>query len=114
MIESLLQRTAGIAPRAATRARESRGPDARVGGRSATFLARDTATAIEHGAAIAVAGAVERAVVESRRELEGAAPLVILTGGGAAQLRRLLPIPCIEMPDLVLRGIALHAGLALR
>ena len=104
MIESLLQRTAGIAPRA-------RGASRR---RAASLFARDTAAAIEQGAAHAVAGAVERAIVACRRELGGAAPLVILTGGGAAELRRLLRIKCTEVPDLVLKGIALHAGLALR
>lgn len=122
MIESLLERTAGIARRAGAargargmrRARDPSGAETRVRSRSATFLARDTAAAIAQGAAIAVAGAVERAIVDSRRALAGAAPLLILTGGGAAQLRRLLRVRCIDMPDLVLRGIALHAGLALR
>lgn len=122
MIESLLRRTAGIARRADTRrdaratirAVGSKHGDARVGSRFASLLARDTATAIERGAASAVAGAIELAIAESSRELEGAAPLVILTGGGAAAIRRHVRSPCVEVPDLVLKGIALHAGLALR
>ena len=122
MIESLLLRTAGIARRAgaprgarsASPARDRGRMNVRLGTRSARFLARDTATAIELGAANAVAGAVERAIAASSRELEGATPLVVLTGGGSAELRRLLHTPCIDVPDLVLRGIAVHAGLALR
>jgi type III pantothenate kinase len=114
MIESLLRRTAGIAHRARGRARGSSGATSSAGRRSASLFARDTAAAIEQGAAQAVAGAVERAIAASRRQLGGAAPLVILTGGGAADLRPLLRVRCIEVPDLVLRGIALHAGLALR
>lgn len=125
MMESLLRQTAGIARRVrradasrdsltTSRARNSSRTDTRAGRSSASFLARDTATAIRQGAANAVAGAVERAIAESGRELADAVPLVILTGGGAAELRRLLHVRCIEIPDLVLRGIALHAGLALR
>lgn len=108
MIESLLRRTAGIAHRAqrSSAARPRRGL-------GAGMFARDTASAIERGAWQAVAGAVERAVREARREL-GAAPLVILTGGGASELRRLVDLRHVEVPDLVLRGIALHAGLALK
>jgi type III pantothenate kinase len=122
MIESLLRGTAGIARRArgssqsaaSIPAREARRAASRARNRSTSGFARDTATAIEQGAAYAVAGAVEHAIASSRRELGGSAPLVILTGGGAAKLRRLLRVRCIEVPDLVLRGIALHAGLALR
>lgn len=122
MIESLLQRTAGIArrTRGLSRARlssasrlVSRG-GARAGRRSMRFLARDTAAAIEQGASNAIAGAVERAIAACRRQLSEAAPLVILTGGEATELRRALRLPCLEVPDLVLRGIALHGGLALR
>ena len=108
MMESLLRETAGIARRARV---SSRGGAA---SRSMALFARDTAAAIEQGAVHAVAGAVERAIAASRQQLGGATPLVILTGGGAAELRRLLRVRCIEAPDLVLRGIALHAGLALR
>lgn len=122
MVESLLRRTAGIARRArasnavgaASRARASSHAELRLGSRSESFLARDTARALEQGAANAVLGAVERALIECDRELEGVAPLVVLTGGGAAALRRRLRVGCTEVPDLVLRGIALHAGLALR
>src|SRR6185437_3966355 len=85
MIEGLLQRTAGIARRArgASRGTGSSRGASRAGRRAASLFARDTAAAIEQGAAHAVAGAVERAIAASRRQLGGAAPLVILTGGGA-------------------------------
>jgi hypothetical protein len=38
---------------------------------------------------------------------------VILTGGGAARVRRQLRVPHVEIPDLVLAGIAVHTGLEL-
>jgi hypothetical protein len=38
----------------------------------------------------------------------------MLTGGGAAGLRRLLRVPHVEVQNLVLAGIAVHAGLELR
>jgi len=114
MMESLLRQTAGIARRARGSSRGGVPSRAGVPSRSGAIFARDTAAAIEQGAVHAVAGAVERAIAASRQELGGAPPLVILTGGGAAELRRLLRVRCIEVPDLVLRGIALHAGLALR
>lgn len=109
MIESLLRRTAGIAQRA--RGARGAGP-ARRGAARGPF-ARDTAAAIEHGAREALVGAVERVIAESHRLL-GAAPLVIVTGGGGGELRRLIHYPTVEIADLVLQGIALHAGLALR
>src|SRR5581483_12290196 len=67
MVEILLRRTAGIARRAdasraagaANRARDSSHRGARLGRRAESFLARDTASAIEQGAANAVLGAVE-------------------------------------------------------
>ncbi|GEM_PF-92007 len=113
MVESLLQRTVGIAPRA--RGVSSARPRSSMRGsrRGASLFACNTAAAIEQGALQAVAGAVDRAIAASRAQL-GEAPVVILTGGGAAELRRLLCVRLIEAPDLVLRGIALHAGLALR
>ncbi|MGH8219239.1 MAG: type III pantothenate kinase [Steroidobacteraceae bacterium] len=114
MVESLLQRTAGIARRARSGRRLRAASRASGSSDSQSFFARDTAAAIEQGAAHAVAGAVERAIASSRRHLGDVAPLVILTGGDAAELRRFLPVRCTEVPDLVLRGIALHAGLALR
>ncbi len=109
MIDSLLSRTAGIA----RRARGASGRPSSHRRRPVRLFARSTAAAIEEGAVHAIAGAAERAIVASRRLL-GVAPLVILTGGGAAELRGLLAVRCVEVPDLVLRGIALRAGLALR
>jgi len=97
MIESLLQDTSGIQRRA--------------GGRSSarTLFARDTRAAIEQGARYAIAGVIDRSVVEARDVL-GSAPVLLLTGGAAPQVRGLLRARHRLVPDLVLRGLALLAG----
>ncbi len=104
MVSSLLAGTAGIG----TRAREST-----VKRRSRALFARSTREAIEEGARYAVAAAVDRAVAEARGVL-GKTPRVLLTGGGADELEPLIRARIIRVPDLVLRGLAAHAGLALR
>ena len=38
-----------------------------------------------------------------------AAPLLLLTGGAAAQLRPYIKSPCRVVPDLVLRGLGVLA-----
>jgi type III pantothenate kinase len=101
MVESLLRRTEGIRRRA-------RGGRVRGG-----LFARNTAAAIERGARYAVAALVERALSEARVALR-ANPLLVLTGGGAGELAPLIRHPHRTVPDLVLRGIALHAGLPVR
>jgi type III pantothenate kinase len=101
MVESLLRRTEGIRRRA------------RGGRIRRDLFARNTAGAIEQGARYAVAALVERAVAEARAAL-GANPLLVLTGGGARELGPLIRRRYLTVPDLVLRGIALHAGLPLR
>ncbi len=107
MVQTLLRSTAGIARRARETARAPRG-----GGRNATDLfARSTRTAIDRGALHAVAAVVDRAVAEARKLL-GAAPVVLLSGGGAERLEPLIRSAHVEVADLVLRGIAVHAGLA--
>jgi len=99
MIASLLHGTHGIR----RRARGARPGGARVRG----LFAPDTASALEAGAAIAAAALVDRAVAEARAF--GARPLVLLTGGGAAQLRTHIKSAVRVIPDLVLRGLAILA-----
>jgi type III pantothenate kinase len=98
MIESLLDGTHGIRRRAAGK---SAGRVVRPGG-----FARDTASALATGAVLASASLIDRAMREARATL-GAMPLLLLTGGAAAQL--LPQSPCRVVPDLVLRGLGVLA-----
>ena len=111
MLQSLLRDTAGIAPRAAARAA------ARRSGADATgtlgLLATDTRQAIELGCLSAAAALVDRTVTDVTRRLKGR-PVVFLTGGGAAAVAPLLRSACKQRDDLVLRGIALLAGIPVR
>jgi type III pantothenate kinase len=96
MVSSLLKDTIGIQRRA-------RGSAA---GR--TLFARNTRAAIEQGARYAAAAAIDRAVIEARRGLKRP-PRLILTGGGAEQVRKLVTTPYRLVPNLVLRGLAAMA-----
>jgi type III pantothenate kinase len=109
MVSSLLKGTAGIGRRAGENTARRR----RRGGRAAQLFARSTRTAIAEGALFAIASAVDRAVVEARRVL-GRTPRLLLTGGGADELEPLIRARHVRVPDLVLRGIAAQAGLAVR
>jgi type III pantothenate kinase len=109
MVSSLLDGTAGIG----RRAREKTGKRPKEGGWRAGLFARSTRAAIEEGARYAVASAVDRAAMEARRVL-GRTPKVLLTGGGADELERLIQARHARVPDLVLRGIAAQAELPLR
>jgi type III pantothenate kinase len=98
MVESLLAGTHGIRRRAqGTR------------GSQKSLFAADTASALAAGAAFAAAAFIDRAVAEAARTL-GRAPLLFLSGGGAAGLRRHLKSRARLVPDLVLRGLAVCAG----
>lgn len=108
MVASLMRDTAGIEPRA----RES-GRRGMPASRIENPFARSTKDAIWQGALHALAASVDRASSRAR-SLLGESPLVVLTGGGARHLDRLIQVRHIEVPDLVLRGVALQAGLALR
>ena len=68
---------------------------------------RNTQAAIAAGIGWGIRGAVARLVAEALEPLGGDAD-VILTGGSAGLVRDALPA-AIEMPDLVLAGIALAA-----
>lgn len=98
MVDSLLTSTSGI------RRRARGGADS---GRS--LFARTTRTAIGQGARYAAAAVVDRAVDEARTLL-GRHPLVLLSGGAASQIKPLLRTPSRAVPDLVLIGLAVWAG----
>ena len=100
MIASLLAGTHGIRRRA-------RGAGGRPPGSRALF-ARDTARALESGASHAAAALIDRAV-QTARAAFGSRPLLILTGGAGQQLRTYIKTPVREVPDLVLRGLAVLA-----
>jgi type III pantothenate kinase len=73
------------------------------------LLGRDTASAVGHGAMLALAAALDRAVRTVATAL-AATPAVYLTGGDAAQLRNWLETAVEQRADLVLEGLALFAA----
>jgi type III pantothenate kinase len=94
MVETLLKRTQGIRRRAQGGARRALGP-----------FGRSTRAAITQGTRFAAAAAIDRAAGEGAAHV-GRRPLVVLTGGGAAEVRPLLESACVTVPDLVLLGLA--------
>ncbi len=111
MLQSLLRDTAGIAPRAAASAAARRGSADSSG--TLGLLATDTRQAIELGCLSAAAALVDRTVTDVTRRLKGR-PVVFLTGGGADAVAPLLRSACKQRDDLVLRGIAILAGIPVR
>jgi type III pantothenate kinase len=97
MIDSLLWGTHGIR----RRARGGRG--------SRGLFARSTRSAIAEGARYAAAAVADRAAFEARA-LVGRMPLVLVTGGAAPEIARLLRAPHRYVPDLVLQGLAVIAS----
>ena len=97
MVDSLLTQTHGIRRRA------------QGGAAGRSFFARSTRAAIQQGAMYAAASVADRAVAEARATL-GQSPLVLLTGGAAPTVRKLLQSPHELVPDLVLRGLAVIAA----
>jgi type III pantothenate kinase len=77
------------------------------------MLADDTATAIELGCLMAAAALVDRTITDVTRTLRGR-PVVFLTGGGADAVAPLLRSACKPREDLVLRGLAILAGIPVR
>ncbi len=73
------------------------------------LLGRDTATAVGHGAMLALASALDRAV-RTVAAAVGAVPRVYLTGGDAMHLREWLETKVEARADLVLEGLALFAA----
>lgn len=94
MVASLLSGTNGIRRRA-----QGLKPSSR------NLFAADTASALAAGSRFAAAAFIDRAVDEAARAL-GSRPLLLLSGGGAAELRRHLRGRPRVVPDLVLRGLA--------
>lgn len=97
MVSTLLAQTHGIRRRA-------RGGAVGTG----ELFGRSTRDAIQQGARYAAAALIDRAVEEACRLL-GRAPLVVITGGGAQEVRPLLSSNSVGVPDLVLRGLAVLA-----
>jgi type III pantothenate kinase len=104
MLASLLERTHGIAQRA-SRARRTR--------RTIAPLADNTRDAIEGGCLLAAVAVIDRTISLLTREL-GVRPVVFLAGGGADTVRPLLKGAIQSCPELVLRGVAAIAGVAIR
>jgi type III pantothenate kinase len=97
MVDSLLTQTHGIRRRA------------QGGAAGRSFFARSTRAAIQQGAMYAAAAVADRAVTEARSAL-GRPPLVLLTGGAAPTFGKLLRSRHKQVPDLVLRGLAVVAS----
>ena len=94
MVESLLSGTKGIRQRAQGLRASSR-----------SLFAADTASALAAGSQVAAAAFIDRAVDEAAKLLK-ARPVLLVSGGGAADLLRHLRTPYRALPDLVLRGLA--------
>jgi type III pantothenate kinase len=97
MVGSLLTQTNGI------RRRATGGPDGATG-----MFAKTTRNAIGEGARYAAAAVIDRAIEEARIRL-GSRPLVLLTGGGSADIKSLIRSTAVSLSDLVLHGLAVWA-----
>lgn len=109
MLETLLGRTADIAGRAALDplpARRSRRT-------LVAPLGRSTREAIDAGCLMAAAGLVDASMAGLARSL-GRRPALFITGGGSEAVLPLLRSRGKLVPDLVLRGVALLAGVPIR
>lgn len=95
MVSSLLDSTHGIRRRA----------QGGASGRPRALFGRSTRAAVEQGARYAAAAAVDRALGEAK-EIVGRTPQLVLTGGGAPDLRPLIRSRGVFVPDLVLEGLA--------
>lgn len=83
----------------------------RTSGHDDEVLARTTADGIASGVRFGLAGAVERVLEECERALGTPLPVVV-TGGDAAVVAESVRYPMTSVPDLVLRGIGVIAGLS--
>jgi type III pantothenate kinase len=98
MVSSLLKNTSDIAQRAASgQARDE-------------LFADNTLGAIQQGAVQALAALIERAAETLRKQL-GQAPVLLLTGGASGRIQAAMHTAGREIPDLVLRGLAVVAAL---
>jgi type III pantothenate kinase len=96
MISSLMRHTSDIAVRS---------QDGRLG---EGLFADNTLGAVYQGAVHALVGVVDQAWSALRLQ-SGAAPAVLLTGGAADRLERMVTMPARRIPDLVLKGLAILA-----
>jgi type III pantothenate kinase len=103
MVDSLLRSTSDIADNS-RRSRTRAGAEPRRG----NVFANNTGQAILNGSLLAVSAAADRAVAEATSTLK-AAPRVLLTGGDAERVARMMQSKPEIVPDLVLRGLALLA-----
>jgi type III pantothenate kinase len=101
MSGAVLKNTAGIARRASGAALAK------------GLFAQDTRAAVSQGARYAAAATIDRAVAEAHLVLQRR-PMVLLTGGAAVEVEPLLQCSYVSVPDLVLRGVALRSGLAIK
>lgn len=108
MLEALLGRTADIAGRAALDPPARTRPRGRI-----APLGRSTREAIDAGCLMSAAGLIDASMDELARGL-GRRPLLFVTGGGSDAVLPLLRSRATVVPDLVLRGVALLAGVPLR
>lgn len=95
MVSSLLEGTNGIRRRA----------QGGKSGRGQALFGRSTRAGVEQGARYAAAAAVDRAMSEAKT-LVGKTPQLVLTGGGAPEIRPLIKSASVLVPDLVLEGLA--------
>lgn len=79
-----------------------------VGGASIVEMADNTADAVASGTWLAAVALIERFVAQAAQRM-GAAPALVLSGGGAARLAGLIDVPLRIDSELVLRGLALFA-----
>lgn len=98
MTASLLKNTSDIASRMS---QVDTGAD--------SVFANHTAAAVHHGCTHALASLVDRAMTELQTRL-GTTPALILTGGATATIAPLIRSEFKDVPDLVLRGLAVIAG----
>jgi type III pantothenate kinase len=109
MIESLLQRTAGIRRRAGGDDVADEIIQPAQTASAASSFAHDTRTGLLTGARHACAAAVEHARREAGRQL-GRRPRLLLSGGAIAAIAPLLTSPYRRDDDLILRGLAVAAA----
>jgi type III pantothenate kinase len=94
MVSSLLRGTSDLA------LRRSSSPMGTEAG-----FADNTRDAIERGCRVALAALVDRCVADAAT-VDGAPPVLLLTGGAAGEIRPHLRTAADHVPDLVLRGLA--------
>jgi type III pantothenate kinase len=96
MVSSLFSNTNGIAQRA------------QQGSTRNTLFADNTLGAVRQGSCHALAALIDRSVATLEQQVQ-VPPALLVTGGGIDELRSAIELPFREIPDLVLRGLAVLA-----